>query len=218
MKKTVVVLMVLALCIPMMFAQASKESFDPMTIDELSVYYVPSREPADIITITEPLKVLLTEELAKSGYTVKSVKILVGTTYEAVGVALSAGTADVGLIPANTYLLYDDGCDVILTATRDGLSVDSDDPRDWNENKPTTASDSQAIGYRALMISGPSAKGKALAAKVNRGEALSWDDLNNANWSVMSSTSPAGYVYPTIWLMDKYNGKNSCRLGSCRTK
>ena len=43
--------------------------------------------------------------------------------------SLSAGTADVGLIPANTYLLYDDGCDVILTATRDGLSVDDDDPR-----------------------------------------------------------------------------------------
>lgn len=212
MKKTLVVFMVLALCLPMVFAQGSKESVDSKVIDELSVYYVPSREPAEIITVTEPLKVLLIEELAKSGYTVKDVKIMVGTTYEAVGVALSAGTADVGLIPANTYLLYDDGCDVILTATRDGLSVDDDDPRVWNANKPTTASDKQAIGYRALMIAGPSATGRQLAAKVNRGEALSWDDLNGANWSVMSSTSPAGYVYPTIWLMENYGGKTVANL------
>ncbi len=207
MKKFVSVLLVLLFCAVMAFAQGGKEAVDSKTISELKVYYVPSREPAEIITVTEPLKELLVEELAKSGYTVQSVEITVGTTYEAVGVALSAGTADVGLIPANTYLLYDDGCEVILTATRDGLSVDSDDPRDWNSNEPITASKNQAIGYRALMIAGPSEKGRALSAKVNNGEALNWEDLSGANWSVMSSTSPAGYVYPTIWLMDHYNGK-----------
>lgn len=135
MKKTVFVLFVAILCAAALFANGSKEALsDSKTIDNLRVYYVPSREPSEIITETEPLKELLKTELAKEGYTVNNVEIQVGTSYEAVGVALSAGTADVGLIPANTYLLYDDGCDVILTATRDGLSVDSDDPRDWNNN------------------------------------------------------------------------------------
>ncbi|MGE4584389.1 MAG: phosphate/phosphite/phosphonate ABC transporter substrate-binding protein [Sphaerochaeta sp.] len=207
MKKSFLVLLILLLSVAGLFAQGAKEATDSKTIDTLRVYYVPSREPAEIITVTEPLKKLLIEELAKSGYTVKKVDITVGTTYEAVGVALSAGTADVGLIPANTYLLYEDGCQVILTATRDGLSVDSSNPVDWNSHEPITAAKTQAIGYRALLIAGPSAKGKELSAKVNAGQKLTWDDLNSANWSVMSSTSPAGYVYPTLWLMDNYNGK-----------
>lgn len=208
MKKAFYCILVALLVATSVFAAGNKEvASDAKTIDTLRVYYVPSRDPAEIITATAPLQDLLKAELAKEGYTVNNVEITVGTTYEAVGVALSSGTADVGLIPANTYLLYDDGCDVILTATRAGLSVDSDDPRDWNNNEPITDSDKQVVGYRSLIIAGPSAKGQELRAKVNAGEKLTWDDLNSANWAVMSSTSPAGYVYPTIWLMDNYEGK-----------
>lgn len=213
MKKMLVILLVAALAITTVFASGTKEEAkDDKTIENLRVYYVPSRDPGEIITVTAPLKELLRAELSKEGYTVENIDIQVGTSYEAVGVALGAGTADVGLIPANTYLLYEDGCDVILTATRDGLSVDSDDPRDWNNNEPITASADQAIGYRALIIAGPSATGQALRDKVNAGEKLSWDELNGANWAVMSSTSPAGYVYPTIWLMDNYDGKTIADL------
>ncbi|MEG0752406.1 MAG: PhnD/SsuA/transferrin family substrate-binding protein, partial [Angelakisella sp.] len=136
-------------------------------IDKLNVYFVPSREPAEIVTATEPLKAMLTTELAKEGYDIGEVVITVGTNYEAVGEALSAGTADVGLIPGGTYVLYDDGCDVILTATRDGLSKDSDNAKDWNDGKPTEKLTTQAVSYRALIIAGPSEKGKALTEKVN---------------------------------------------------
>ncbi len=173
-------------------------------LDKLKVYFVPSREPSEIITATEPLKALLKEEMKKEGYDIGEVEISVGTTYEAVGEALGAGTADVGLIPGGTYVLYDDGCDVILTATRDGLSKDFDEAKDWNNGTPTEASDKQAVSYRALMIAGPSEKGKALVAKVNAGEALTWEELNSANWSVMGSSSPAGYIYPALWLQDRY--------------
>lgn len=209
MKKAFTLVLVALMVASSVFAAGGKEvaTEDAKTIDTLSVYYVPSRDPAEIVTATAPLENLLKTELQKEGYTVNNVDIQVGTTYEAVGVALSSGTADIGLIPANTYLLYEDGCDVILTATRDGLSVDSDDPRDWNNNEPITASENQAIGYRALVIAGPSEKGRELSAKVNAGEALTWDDVNSANWAVMSSTSPAGYVYPTLWLMENFDGK-----------
>ena len=111
---------------------------------------------------------------------------------------------DVGLIPGGTYVLYDDGAEVILTATRDGLSIDSDSAKDWNDNKPTEATTDQAVSYRALIIAGPSEKGQELGAKVNAGEELTWDDLNSAKWSVMSPSSPAGYIYPALWLQENY--------------
>ena len=69
-------------------------------IDTLRIAFVPSREPEEIITATEPLKQMLTDELATLGYDVGEVDITVGTSYEAVGEALAAGTADVGLIPS----------------------------------------------------------------------------------------------------------------------
>ena len=141
-------------------------------IDTLKVAFVPSREPQEIITVTEPLKEMLKNELAALGYEVGEVEITVGTTYEAVGEGLEAGTIDVGLIPGGTYVLYDDGAEVILTATRDGLSKDSDNAKDWNDGQPTEASDRQAVSYRALFIAGPSEKGKELQDKVNAGEEL----------------------------------------------
>ena len=171
-------------------------------IDTLRIAFVPSREPEEIITATEPLKQMLTDELATLGYDVGEVDITVGTSYEAVGEALAAGTADVGLIPGGTYVLYDDGCDVLLTATRDGLSIDSDNAKDWNDNAPTEPTTEQVTSYRALMIAGPSEKGKELAAKVNAGEALTWEDVSSANWSVANSSSPAGYIYPSLWLQE----------------
>ena len=173
-------------------------------IDTLRIAFVPSREPDEIITATEPLKVLLTDELAKLGYDIGEVEITVGTSYEAVGEALAAGTADVGLIPGGTYVLYDDGCDVLLTATRDGLSIDSDSAKDWNDNEPTEPTTDQVTSYRALIIAGPSEKGKAVAAKVNAGEALTWEDVSDLNWSVANSSSPAGYIYPSLWLQDNF--------------
>ena len=154
---------------------------------------------------------MLTTELAGLGYDVAEVDITVGTSYEAVGEALAAGTTDVGLIPGGTYVLYDDGCDVLLTATRDGLSIDSDDPKDWNDQAPTEASDEQVTSYRALMIAGPSEMGKELADKVNAGEALTWEDIDSANWSVMGSSSPAGYIYPSLWMQQNFD-KNITEL------
>lgn len=184
---------------------AAPEEKSPVKIDKMNVYFVPSREPSEIVTVTEPLKQLLKDELMKQNYDIGEVVISVGTTYEAVGEALSAGTADVGLIPGGTYVLYDDGAEVILTATRDGLSKDSDNAKDWNDGKPTEASERQAVSYRALIIAGPSEKGQELAAKVNAGEELTWDEVNSANWNIMGSSSPAGYIYPALWLQDHFD-------------
>lgn len=212
MKKAVSMLLTAAMCAGLMAAgtpvcaeEGNKQ------IDKLTISFVPSREPEEIITATEPLKEMLTSELANLGYDVAEVDITVGTSYEAVGEALSAGTADVGLIPGGTYVLYDDGCDVLLTATRDGLTIDSDSAKDWNDQAPTGPSENQATSYRALLIAGPSEKGQELAEKVNAGEELTWEDIDSANWSVMGSSSPAGYIYPSLWLQENYE-KNITEL------
>ena len=42
---------------------------------------------------------------------------------------------------------------------------------------------------------------------MNAGEKLTWDELSAATWAVASTSSSAGYIYPTMWLMDNYDGK-----------
>ena len=220
MKKIIALLLALVMALGLLAGCGDKANTDgtddtdgAKKIETLKVAFVPSREPEEIITATEPLKQMLKDELAKLGYEVGDVEITVGTTYEAVGEGLEAGTIDVGLIPGGTYVLYDDGAEVILTATRDGLSKDSDNAKDWNDGQPTEASDKQAVSYRALFIAGPSDKGQELVKKVNAGEELTWEDLDSANWSIMGTSSPAGYIYPALWLQDHY-GKGISDLKS----
>ena len=181
---------------------------EPAKMEKLTLQFVPSKDADVIITGTKNLPELLKAALSEEGYDVGEIDISVGTSYEATGEAMAAGTIDLGWLPGGTYALYSDEVDVILTATRDGLSNDSTDPRTWNgDANKTLPTDQQVTFYRALVYAGPSAYGKELAAKVNAGEELTWEELNKANWAVLKSSSSAGYIYPTMWLMANYDGK-----------
>lgn len=187
-------------------------------IDKLTFQFVPSKDADVIITGTAGLDKLVIDEMASKGYNIGSVDISVGTSYEATGEALAAGTIDVGWLPGGTYALYSDECDVILTATRNGLSNDSTNPADWNGEANATKKDGpQVTYYRTLIYATPSEYGKKLAEKVNSGEALTWDDLNQANWGVMNVSSSAGYIYPSLWLMNNYDGKKITDLDHVQT-
>ena len=191
-------------------ACSSTPAEEPTTIADLVVLFVPSRDPGLITEATEPLKQLLIDSLATKGITVENVTIEVTTDYNAAGEALAAGTAQVGFLPGGTYVAYhEDGVEVILAATRAGLNKDSLTPSDWNDGLPTEGdSANQVTYYRSLIYAGPSEYGRTLAAKVNAGEALTWDDVNSAKWCVnSSSTSSSGYIYPTLWLMDNFDKK-----------
>lgn len=201
MKKIIALLSVVFLTMSMLVGCGSSKS---VANEELVVYFVPSRDPSEIRTATAPLAEMLKKELADQGFEFKNIKIEVGTSFEAAGEALAAGTADVGFIPGGTYVLYDDGVDVALTATRNGLNHDSDNPADWN-NSPTEAVEDQVTYYRSLVIAGPSEKGKELAAKINKGEKLTKEDIESATWGISSNTtSPAGYIYPSLWLQENF--------------
>ncbi len=174
----------------------------------LTIYFVPSRDAAEILDATEPLKQMLIDELADLGYDYDKVEIFVGSTYEAAAEAMVSGQAEIGFLPGGTYVLYEgDGVlNVALTATRAGLTVDDDDATVWNLNEPIEGdSANQVTFYRGLLIAGPSAKGQELAAKVNDGTGLVWADLEDAVFCVRSASSSSGYIYPLLWLMDNFN-------------
>ena len=199
-------LLVLLLATLLLAGCSTEKPAEEGTIEKLNVAFVPSRDPKEIVAATAPLENLLIETLATKGFNVSEVDISVGTSYETVGEGLSAGTLDVGFIPAGTYVVYQpDGVEVLLSATRAGLSKDSEVAADWNDGLATTTdSANQVTYYRSLVVAGPSEKGQELAAIVNGGEELTWEDVNSANWCHMNPTSSAGYVYPTIWLMDNF--------------
>ena len=173
-------------------------------IDTLALQFVPSRDPEEIISGTSDLPELLIAAMADRGYTIGNVEITVSDSYEAAGEALAAGAIDVAWLPGGTYALYSDETDVVLTATRNGLSNDSETPADWNGEANATKKDGpQVTFYRALIYATPSEYGKELAAK--------------AQWAVMNVSSSAGYIYPTLWLMDKYDGKMITDLSNVTT-
>ncbi|MCH4207125.1 MAG: PhnD/SsuA/transferrin family substrate-binding protein [Solobacterium sp.] len=187
-------------------------------IDDLKIEFVPSKDADVIITGTAGLDQLLIDAMKEEGYNIGKVDITVGTTYEATGEALAAGSIDVGWLPGGTYALYSDETDVVLTATRNGLSNDSTDPTTWNGDANATQKNGpQVTFYRSLIYATPSAYGKELADKVNSGETLTWDDLDKANWGVMKTSSSAGYIYPTLWLMNNYDGKKITDLSNVTT-
>lgn len=201
MKKLIALLSVVVLTMAMFVGCGSKKA---AANEELVVYFVPSRNPEEIEKATAPLAEMLKKELADKGFNFEKITVQVGNSFEAVGEALAAGTAHVGFIPGGTYVLYSDDVEVALTATRDGLSHDSDNAKDWN-TAPTEPTDKLVTYYRSLVIAGPSAKGQELAAKINNGEALTKEDIESATWGISSNTtSPAGYIYPSLWLKDNY--------------
>lgn len=183
---------------------------ETVKLEGLELQFVPSKDADVIITGTAGLPELLSAALLEEGYDVAAdtINITVGTNYDATGEGLAAGTIDLGWLPGGTYALYSDEVDVILTATRNGLSNDSTNPADWNgEANKTLKNGPQVTFYRSLIYAAPTEYGQMLAEKVNNGEELTWDDLNGATWAVQKTSSSAGYIYPTMWLMDNYGKK-----------
>lgn len=204
MKKTLALLLAALFCLSAVSALAS----EPVKMDKLTFEFVPSKDADVIIQGTKNLPELVKAEMLKNGYDIGEVVISVGSDYNATGEAMATGAIDVGWLPGGTYALYSGEVDVILTATRNGLSNDSTDPKTWNGEANKTLKDGpQVTFYRSLIYATPSAYGKELAAKVNAGEKLTWEDLDKASWGVMRTSSSAGYIYPTMWLMDNYGKK-----------
>ena len=86
MKKVLVI--VLALCLVMGAAVAEATAH----LDKLTLEFVPSKDADVIIAGTEGLPEMLQAALLEQGYEVDEIDITVGTSYEATGEALAAGS------------------------------------------------------------------------------------------------------------------------------
>ena len=173
-------------------------------IESLKIAFSPYADADLISASTEPLEALLKDKLLEKGYDVREIDMTVGTSYTAVGEALSAGSADLGFISGGNYVLFSDDCDVLLTALRYAINKDSENPADWNDGTIEENTDDMSTYYRCIVLAGPTEKGQELLAKVNNGEELTWDDLNSATWAVLNPTSASGYIYPSLWLQENY--------------
>lgn len=185
-------------------SSGSASADDVQTVETLKIAFSPYQDADSIMTATEPMKTLLHDQLLEEGYDVQDIELTVGTSYSAVGEALSSGSVDAGFISGGTYCLYDEDCDVLLTALRSGTNKDSTNPAEWNDGTIEEESGELANSYRSILLAGPSEKGQELLAKVNNGEELTWEDLNGATWSVMSPASASGYIYPCLWLNQNF--------------
>ena len=116
----------LVLALVMVFGlTATAYAADRPHFDKLTLEFVPSKDADVIIAGTANLPELVQAEMAKLGYDIDEVDITVGTNYDATGEAMAAGAIDLGWLPGGTYALYSDDTEVLLTATRNGLSNDS---------------------------------------------------------------------------------------------
>jgi len=178
----------------------------------LNVYFVPSRDGADILDTVAPLEELLKAELASLGFEYDSVKVSVGSSYEVAAQAVTAGNAEVVFLPGGTYVTYEnegEGLVPILAATRSALTVSGTDPLVWNQHVADNGKidgdpDSVATGYASiLVVNNTTTIGAALLAELN-GSGLTWDTFKDVNFCRGSATSSAGTIYPGIWVNDVF--------------
>lgn len=208
MKKSLFALLLAAAMLALPACGSTADSAAPADgntqIDQLNIAFAPYDSAETILSATQPMGELVKAALKPYGYDVGEVQMTVSSSYEACAEALSAGTADVGFISGGTYTLYDDSCELLLTALRKAYSKDSTTPADWNDGTAGSYLENDASYYRCILLAGPSAKGQELAKKVNGGETLTWDELNDATWCVLSASSSSGYIYPCLWLQEQY--------------
>ena len=102
-KKISALLLSLALCAGLLAGCGTGETAeapsdtDVQQVDSLKIAFSPYADADLISESTEPLEELLKAKLLEKGYDVGEIDMTVGTSYTAVGEALSAGSADLHL-------------------------------------------------------------------------------------------------------------------------
>lgn len=175
MKKVVAMVLSLVMALGLMAGCGQKDTgkdSGAKTVESLKIAFSPYADADQITTATEPLEALLKAKLLEKGYDVQNIDMTVGTSYTAVGEALSAGSADIGFISGGNYVLFSDDCDVLLTALRYGINKDSENAADWNDGTLEENTQDMTTYYRSIILAGPSAKGQALLQDISRTEGV----------------------------------------------
>lgn len=176
-------------------------------IDTLTIGFAPTVDPEKIISGTEDLENLLITQLGNFGYNVKHIEINVMTSYSAAAESLLSGSSLVAYMPTTTFALAQDETIVpFLEGLRYAQNVDSENPKDWNDNSPNYwLEDQMTSKFYSQFVTGPSDYGVELKNKFVENGFLTWEELNKANICFGSNaTSSATYIYPAMWLYNNY--------------
>lgn len=187
-------------------ASASASAEEPLRQNTLTVEFAPNgADPTALMAAAGRISEKLKDALARSGVEVGEVQVSMGASQAATAQAVAQGGVDVAFLPdALTLVEFGDGADAMFSRAYDTPSCTSTDPADWNgADHATRWTGTESAGQRLLICAGPSDYGKNLAARVNEGKTLSWDELNHAKWGLIGGSADD---MVSLWLADHYEG------------
>lgn len=142
----------------------------------------------------------LRDEMANQGWEIGEVTVDAAETIAASGKALDDGTADVAVLAASQYFTYSDDAVLLMTATKPGLSVSSENAADWNGSAAAPQYTDEDCPYgRTLICTTMTEKGRALAQAAKNGT-LSWEQLADARWLYPKASTSSDFMYADLWL------------------
>ena len=184
-------------------ACGGNDASDP---DVIKVQFVPSNTASEIMLKTYVLERLLEDEIPG-----KTFEISVGTDYNAVVEAMAAGQVHVGFLTAQQYAYVTTErpgtAEVILTSVRAALEVQllpfdqqvaAMNAAGYTGQKSTTET---VTSYASILVVKTTTYNAVGDAQINTVE-----DLAGKTVCTQSTTSGAGYVYPSV-LLDTFDLK-----------
>ncbi|MBR0093024.1 MAG: PhnD/SsuA/transferrin family substrate-binding protein [Lachnospiraceae bacterium] len=147
----------------------------------------------------------LIEACAGQEIGVSSVRFETGLSNAELVTALSEGSIDIALVPDTVAAQCEDRVLAVAHTTEEGIRIDPADPATWNPaGTHAGEEDRAAVQRHALILAGPSEKGRELADLVLRGQTIALADLEDAVWYVQDGTSDAGFRQPDAWFREQY--------------
>jgi len=195
-------------------APASSSAGEPLRQETMTVEFAPSgADPTALMAAAGRISEKLKDALARSGVEVGEVHISMGASQAATAQAVAQGGVDLAFLPdALTLAEFGDGADALFSRAYDTPSCTGTNPADWNGTDHATHwTGTESAGRRLLICAGPSEYGKNLAARVNEGKTLSWDELNHAKWGLIGGSADD---MVSLWLADHYEGSTLSDLDS----
>ena len=218
--KKIIVLLISVFLVVLLTACSNSEPINDKTIETLSIAFTPTKDVEEILIAADPLKEILKSKLAEKGFTVENISIAVGVDLNVSAEALISGSMDISILPATIFTEYrKKGINLLVETLSNNGVGDSEgkviEPRDgitpWNSGITTDSNEMVEGNVSLIYVNIATEKGAELYEKAIN-EHLTWDDLNTAKWSVGSSDSYDGYIYPSLWINDNFGeGTGSTR-------
>lgn len=185
-------------------ANSTIEDQQPLKID---LVFSPVFDVDRIMNSFDDIQPIIENQLKEDGFNIDYVQISISTSQSAAAEAVSSGAALLAYLPPITYLNYEsENIEPIVVGKRYADNVNTENINDWNNNVPNQLVNTNLVSYfYGNIIVGPTDIGKNIINKIDQNQEILWSDLENASICNGSNvTSGLNYVYPSIWLDEKY--------------